>query len=68
MFLNGSVSFFQKDRLGDKMQGNNNVIKLTEKEKKIIELLRSLDYGEIRIVITDSKPLIVEEMKKSIKL
>jgi hypothetical protein len=50
-----------------KMQSDS-LMKLTEKEKKIIELLRSLDYGEIRIVITNNQPVIIEEMKKSIKL
>ncbi|MEL7564918.1 MAG: DUF2292 domain-containing protein [Dehalobacterium sp.] len=41
---------------------------LTEKEKKIIKILRSMDYGEIRIVVVDSQPMMVEELKKSIKL
>ncbi len=47
---------------------NDSTIRLTEKEKKLIELLRSMEYGEIKIVIMDCQPFIVEEMKKSIKL
>ena len=41
---------------------------LTKAEKQIIEVIRSLDYGEIRIMIKDRKPLRVEEIRRSIQL
>lgn len=42
--------------------------KITEKEKKILEIIRSLDYGEVRVVVTGGVPTRLEEIKKSIKL
>jgi hypothetical protein len=41
---------------------------LTEQEKKLIRILRRLDYGEVRIVVKAGVPVHIEEIKKSIKL
>lgn len=41
---------------------------LTKAERQLIELIRSLDYGEIRVMIKDSKPIRVEEIRRSIQL
>jgi hypothetical protein len=41
---------------------------LTEQEKKLIRILRRLDYGEVRIVVKAGAPVHIEEIKKSIKL
>ena len=41
---------------------------LSKAEKQIIELIRALDYGEVRIMIKDRKPLRVEEIRRSIQL
>ncbi|MFZ7103929.1 MAG: DUF2292 domain-containing protein [Peptococcaceae bacterium] len=41
---------------------------LSEKEEKLIQLIRSIPYGEIKIFIQDNQPIRVEEIKKSIKL
>jgi len=41
---------------------------LTKAEKQLIELLRSLEYGELRIMVKDSKPIRVEEIRRSIQL
>ncbi len=43
-------------------------MKLTDQERKLIEIIRNLGFGEVRIVITDGKPTRIEEIKKSIKL
>ena len=43
-------------------------IELTEKESRIIEIIRSIEFGEVRVVVTDGVPVRVEEIKKSIKL
>ena len=40
---------------------------LIRQERKLIEILRNLDYGEVRVVVKDSEIVQIEE-KKSIKL
>jgi hypothetical protein len=44
------------------------VFRLTGKERKLIEMIRALKYGEMRIIIQESEPVRVEELKNSIKL
>ncbi|ATW28891.1 ATP-dependent DNA helicase RuvA [Candidatus Formimonas warabiya] len=41
---------------------------VTDKERKIIELIRSTGFGELKIVIQDQEPVRIEEITKSIKL
>lgn len=41
---------------------------LTKAEKQLIELVRSLEYGELRIMVKDAKPIRVEEIRRSIQL
>lgn len=41
---------------------------LSKPEQKILEIIRNMDFGEVRIMITDGKPTRIEEIKKSIKL
>ena len=41
---------------------------LNEKEEKLIKLIREVEFGELKIVIQNSIPIRVEEIKKSIKL
>jgi len=41
---------------------------LTKEEQKVIELMRSLSFGELRVIINNSKAIRVEEIKKSIQL
>ena len=40
----------------------------TEQERKLIRILRKLEYGEVRIMIKNGAPVRIEEIKKSIKL
>lgn len=49
------------------MSSGSNLI-LTMAEKQLIELVRSLNYGEVRIVVKDNKPIRVEEIRRSIQL
>ena len=49
------------------MQSDKNMI-LTKAEKQLIEVIRSLGYGEVRVMIKDSKPIRVEEIRRSIQL
>lgn len=51
----------------DKEKRNNAEI-LTDSERRVLDLMRSVGYGEMRIVINDGKPVRVEEIRKSIKL
>ena len=41
---------------------------LTKQETELIRILRGIEFGEARIVITDGRPIRIEEIKKSIKL
>lgn len=43
-------------------------IRITNQEKRLCELIRTIEYGELKVIIQDSKPIRVEEVKKSIKL
>ena len=52
---------------GRKMQTSKPIV-VTNAEKQLIELIRSLEFGEIRIMIKDSKPIRVEEIRRSIQL
>ena len=49
------------------MQQSGNLI-ITNAEKQLIQLIRSLEYGELRIMVKDSKPIRVEEIRRSIQL
>ena len=49
------------------MQPSSNFI-LTKAERQLIELIRSIDYGELRIMVKDEKPVRVEEIRRSIQL
>jgi hypothetical protein len=41
---------------------------ITEKERKLVELLRNTEFGEVRVIIQNGQPVLVEEVYKSIKL
>lgn len=44
------------------------VMKVTLEEKKLLEIVRNIQFGEARIVVNDGKPTRIEEIKRSIKL
>ena len=41
---------------------------ISKQEAKILDYVRAVEYGEIRIVINGGKPVRVEEIRKSIML
>lgn len=41
---------------------------LSQKEENLIRIIRQVEFGEVRVIITDGNPIRVEEIKKSIKL
>lgn len=50
------------------LQKKNTELKLTAKETKLFEIIRRMEFGEVRVIVTDGIPTRVEEIKKSIKL
>lgn len=55
-------------RKGDKSMEISKKLVLTKAEEKLITLIRQMDYGEMRIMIKDNKPIRVEEIRHSIQL
>ena len=47
---------------------NTESLKLTEKEENLLNMIRELGFGEIRIYVADGQPVRAEEIKKSVKL
>jgi hypothetical protein len=41
--------------------------KNTEKEEKLLQLIRDVKFGEIHIYVADGQPVRAESIKKSIK-
>ncbi|WP_130862921.1 DUF2292 domain-containing protein [Bacilliculturomica massiliensis] len=41
---------------------------LDEREQKLLEIIRDVGFGELKVIINDGRPVRIEEMKKSIKL
>ena len=41
---------------------------LTEQEQKLIQIIRELGYGELNITVKAGKPILVNEIRKSIQL
>ncbi|ATW27571.1 DUF2292 domain-containing protein [Candidatus Formimonas warabiya] len=50
------------------MERKERPLEITEKERRLIELLRSTGFGEVRITVQNGQPILVEEVHKSIKL
>ena len=50
------------------MEDKKITVQVSQQEKRVLELIRDIDYGELRIVINASKPVRVEEIKKSLQL
>ena len=46
----------------------DNKKELTEKEEKLLRLLREMRFGEIHNYISDGQPVRIEEIRRSIKL
>ena len=43
-------------------------VQLSEKEEKLIRLIREMQFGEIQLHIADGQPVRLEEIRKSVKL
>lgn len=42
--------------------------KITDKERRLIEIIRNIEFGEINIIVQNNEPIRVQELKRSIKL
>ena len=42
-------------------------IAASERERKLLEMIRALGFGEINIYVADGQPVRAEEIKKSVK-
>ena len=42
-------------------------LRLTEKEKLFLIMIRELKFGEVRICVADGQPVRAEEIRKSVK-
>ena len=49
-------------------QTNEEKLELSEREEKLIRLIREVKFGEIELHIADGQPVRLEEVRKSIKL
>jgi len=43
-------------------------VEITDRELQVIELLREVEYGELRVSVKAGSPVRVEEIKKSIQI
>jgi len=43
-------------------------IECTDKEKKLLDLIRGIAFGELRVIIHNAEPIRAENIKDSIKL
>ncbi len=45
----------------------SNEPKLSEKEEKLLKLIRELGFGQIVVYVADGQPVRAEEIRKSVK-
>lgn len=41
---------------------------LSEHERKVIEVLRQIEYGEVKVIVQDGVPVRMDEIRKSVKI
>ena len=57
------------ERLKDFKEGGSYMEeKLHEKEKKLLEFIQELQYGEVTIKVQDGLPVMIERVKEKVKL
>ena len=54
-------------KLADMKKGAVQVA-LSDQEKRVVDILREIKYGEVKVVIQDGVPVRVDEIRKSIKI
>lgn len=43
-------------------------VRITAREQQVLNLIRELNYGELRVLVRDGQPCRVEEIRKSIQI
>ena len=49
-------------------QEKSEALRLSEKEEKLILMIREIRFGEMQLFVADGQPVRIEEVRKSIKL
>ena len=49
-------------------QVKSEALRLSEKEEKLILMIREIRFGEMQLFVADGQPVRIEEVRKSIKL
>ena len=66
---NSLCYFYSAAERGRAMEAKTETpISLTERERKMLDLLRGLEYGELRVMVQEGQPVRVEEIRRSIRL
>jgi hypothetical protein len=52
----------------DQRPADQTSLVLSDREKKVIRILREVKYGEIKVVVQDGIPVRMDEVRKSIKI
>ena len=47
---------------------HDNVMELTDREKKLIKIIRNSEHSELKIIIQDKQPIRIEEVLEEIEL
>ena len=58
----------QRSETYDAIRPVNAGLSLSEKEEKLILLIREMQFGEIQLYVADGQPVRLEEVRKSVKL
>ena len=67
VFLKEVVQIDRIEKAKVASPGSVNVL-ISEKEKKLFDILRDIEYGEVVVTMKGGIPVHIEEIKKSIKL
>ncbi len=69
-FINKYVLHTETRKNMEKQKAENDKLRefLTKEEQNLFEYIRKVNYGELRIIIMEGKPIRIEEIKRSIQL
>ena len=66
-FLDRRATIMPQFGMRRDLHGANSQKEPTEKEKRLLQMIRSLKFGEIHIYVADGQPVRAEEIRKSVK-
>ena len=65
--MNRAVMIGHNNGKGGVTVENKEQMQNTEKENKLLKLIRDLKFGEVHIFVADGQPVRAEEIKRSVK-